>query len=81
MSDRNRSQIEKWNSEPLVRVDNTIHGTILEVAERTPDAEAIASWDGNLTYRELEEHAGRLATRLAELGVGTETIVPLCFQK
>ncbi|KAJ4299243.1 hypothetical protein N0V90_004487 [Kalmusia sp. IMI 367209] len=81
LSDRNRMQIEKWNSEPLVRVDSTIHGTIAEVAKRTPDAEAVVSWDGNLTYRELEEYACRLATRLVELGVGAEVIVPLCFRK
>ncbi|KAF1969240.1 hypothetical protein BU23DRAFT_477654, partial [Bimuria novae-zelandiae CBS 107.79] len=74
-------QMEKWNSEPLVRVDNTIHGTIAEVTKRTPDAEAVASWDGSFTYRELDEHACQLAARLMELGVGAEVIVPLCFRK
>jgi non-ribosomal peptide synthetase component F len=81
LSDRNRIQVEKWNSKPLVRVDNTIHDTIAEVTKRNPHAEAVASWDGNFTYRELDEHACRLAERLIELGVGADVIVPLCFRK
>lgn len=81
LSERNRIQIEKWNSASLVRVDRTIHDTIAEVTRQTPDVEAVASWDGNFTYHELEEHASRLAGRLIELGVGAEVVVPLCFQK
>ena len=82
LSDRNIAQIERWNySKPLHRVDGTIHDTIAEVTARSPDAEAVASWDGSFTYRELESHACRLAARLMELGVGAEVIVPLCFRK
>lgn len=81
LSDRNRKQIEDWNSKPLVRVDSTVHDTILDVTRQTPDAEAVASWDGSLTYRELGDDACRLAARLIELGVGADVIVPLCFRK
>lgn len=81
LSDHHRRQIEKWNSEPLIRNESTIHDTIAETTKLTPNAEAIVSWDGTFTYRELEEHACRLAARLMELGVGPEVIVPLCFRK
>lgn len=81
LSDRNKQQIENWNSQPLIREDNTIHDTIAEVAKRAPDSEAVVAWDGQFTYRELNEQASRLAIRLIELGVGAEVIVPLCFDK
>ncbi|OAG11741.1 AMP-binding-domain-containing protein [Paraphaeosphaeria sporulosa] len=81
LSERNRNQVEKWNSKPLARVDRTIHDTVAEVTKQSPHAEAVASWDGCFTYRELDEHACRLAGRLIELGVGADVIVPLCFRK
>lgn len=81
LSDRNRLQIEKWNSGPLDSVERTVHDIIAETAERVPDEQAIFSWDGNMTYRELDECACKIAAHLVELGVGPETIVPLCFDK
>ena len=81
LSDRNRMQIEKWNSGPLVRVDSTIHDSIAQVVERAPDAEAVLSWDGGFTYGELDALASRLAVQLMGLGVGPEVVVPLCFRK
>ncbi|KAL5437004.1 hypothetical protein PMIN07_006815 [Paraphaeosphaeria minitans] len=81
LSERNRIQLEKWNSKPLAHVDRTIHDTVAEVTRQSPHAEAIASWDGSFTYRELDEYACRLAGSLIELGVGADVIVPLCFRK
>jgi non-ribosomal peptide synthetase component F len=81
LSQRSQLQIEKWNSEPFPRIDNTIHGTIAQSVARQPDAEAVCSWDGSLTYQELDERASRVASHLIELGVGAEVIVPLCFDK
>ncbi|RSM50663.1 non-ribosomal peptide synthetase [Amycolatopsis balhimycina DSM 5908] len=37
--------------------------------DRTPDAVAVAGGDGVLTYRQLDERAGRLAGRLASRGI------------
>lgn len=81
LSDRNRLQIEKWNSKPLPNVKRTIHEIIYENVLKSPDAEAICSWDGNLSYQELDTLACQLAAHLISLGVGPETIVPLCFDK
>ena len=39
----------------------------LEHARLTPDAEAICSWDGNMTYRELDEATSKLAKYLADM--------------
>lgn len=81
LSDYNRSQIDAWNSAPLPLVENTIHRLIYETCQKVPDDEAVCSWDGSLSYQELNEKACRLAAHLIGLGVGPESIVPLCFEK
>lgn len=81
LSERNRAQLEKWNSKPLEHVKRTIHETIAETAQKLPSDEAICSWDGSFTYQELVERARRLAGHLNALRVGPEVIVPLCFDK
>ncbi|KAF2634386.1 acetyl-CoA synthetase-like protein, partial [Massarina eburnea CBS 473.64] len=81
LSERNRLQLEKWNSTPLEHVQRTVHDLIIESAEKTPQAQAVCAWDGDLTYGELIEYATRVAAHLVDLGVGAEVIVPLCFEK
>ncbi|THC87382.1 hypothetical protein EYZ11_013173 [Aspergillus tanneri] len=53
----------------------------MERTRQQPDAPAVCAWDGELTYKELDELSTRLAHHLVGLGVGPETIVPLCFEK
>ncbi|KAF2731993.1 acetyl-CoA synthetase-like protein, partial [Polyplosphaeria fusca] len=81
LSERNRLQLERWNSAPLEDVQATIHDKIYATVKQSPDQEAICSWDGSLTYQELARLADRLAAHLSHLGVGPEVIVPLCFDK
>ena len=50
-------------------------------AERAPDAAAVASSRGELTYRELNHRADELAGRLRALGVGPEVLVGLCVRR
>jgi hypothetical protein len=80
-SQRNRLQVESWNSGPLDHVQRTIHDVIAETALRAPIEEAVCSWDGSLSYQRLYEHASRVAQHLIGLGVGAEVVVPLCFDK
>jgi aryl carrier-like protein len=47
-----------------------------------PDATAICAWDGDMTYRELEDAADRLARHLSEdLRVGPDVMVAVCIGK
>ncbi|MEU7138541.1 amino acid adenylation domain-containing protein [Nocardia sp. NPDC046473] len=46
---------------------------------RTPDARAVISVDGTLTYAELAVRANRLAHLLIRAGVGPEDVVALAF--
>ena len=81
MSERNRSQIERWNSKPLEPDLRTIHGMIADVAAKLPNHEAVCAWDGNFTYEQLHQYASKLASYLILQGVGPDVIVPLCFEK
>ncbi|KAF2267152.1 acetyl-CoA synthetase-like protein [Lojkania enalia] len=81
LSDRNRLQIEKWNSKPLDNVETTIHEIIRAIVKQCPKEESVCSWDGTLTYEELDKHVCKVALHLIGLGVGPEVIVPLCFNK
>lgn len=78
------SELEKvWsrNVDTPPAVDRCVHHLILGQLLARPDAEAISSWDGNLTYRELDDLATRLSQHLTVLDVGPEVIVPICFEK
>jgi amino acid adenylation domain-containing protein len=50
-------------------------------AERTPEAVAVVSGDRRWTYRELNDHANRLARYLRGLGVGRDCLVGLCVER
>ena len=49
--------------------------------EKAPDAVAVVFEDRQLTYRDLNVQANRLAHHLIELGVGPETLVGLCVER
>jgi amino acid adenylation domain-containing protein/non-ribosomal peptide synthase protein (TIGR01720 family) len=57
------------------------HQLFEEQVERTPGAVAVAYEGRELTYRELNQRANRLAHRLRTLGVGPEVVVGLCLER
>ncbi|KAJ7878404.1 hypothetical protein B0H13DRAFT_2545561 [Mycena leptocephala] len=62
--------------------NNTLlHDLCLRHAKTQPDACAIDSWDGNLTYEELDDLTSRLAHYLVAQGVRPDTFVLCCFPK
>lgn len=58
-----------------------LHDLCLRHVVTTPDALAIRSWDGNLSYRELSEWASRLAHWLVGQGIGPGVFVACTFYK
>ncbi|RHZ69034.1 hypothetical protein CDV55_100668 [Aspergillus turcosus] len=70
-----------WNRELPKPVESTLQDLFAEQAARQPDSPAICSWDGSMTYRELDSHAFRLARHLVSCGVREGDLVPLCFNK
>lgn len=74
-------QIREWNSGVPPVVERCIHDIVKEHVQAYPEAPAVCAWDGELTYRELNDLSSQVASHLANLGVGPERVVPLCFEK
>jgi amino acid adenylation domain-containing protein len=73
--------VAQWNSRRPILVEECVHELISQHATERPEAPAIVSWDGNLTHQKLDEWSTLLSFQLANLGVGPETFVPVCFEK
>ncbi len=53
----------------------------MEVAKSTPEAIALSSGGGAMTFGELADRSTRLATYLTALGAGPEVLVGLCLER
>lgn len=77
--------VSEWNAAPVERSQTAnhrcVHDLFEEQVERTPDAVALVSEDEQLTYRELDRRANRLAHHLRALGVGPESLVAICMER
>ncbi|MFE4444386.1 amino acid adenylation domain-containing protein [Streptomyces sp. NPDC056820] len=70
------------DARPRPAANGSVQRRFAEQAARTPDAVALSTDDGReLTYRELDARANRLAHRLIALGVGRETPVAVMQQR
>jgi len=70
-----------WNHTLPPTRDFCMHDYISERAQSYPDKIAIASWDGDLTYAEVDKYSTITAGRLISRGVKLHDFVPLCFEK
>ncbi len=61
--------------------DRCLHRLFELQAARTPDAVAVTSDRGSLTYRRLDEAANQVAHRLRRLGVGPEVVAGVLMQR
>ena len=81
------SQTHGWeaslrNVSALPSIGVCAHNYIETVAEQQPEAIALKSWDGSLTYRELSDLASLLAARLLDVGLKpSRDTVSICSEK
>lgn len=80
-SDLDLILLQKYTKEVSESHEVLLHDMALEHARLTPDAPAICSWDGNFSYKELDDLTSRLAVHLIGVGVSPETFVLSCFEK
>ncbi|WP_236277980.1 non-ribosomal peptide synthetase, partial [Pseudomonas poae] len=62
-------------------LDQTLHGLFEAQVVRTPNAVAVKADSQQLTYRQLNERANRLAHHLRDLGVQPDTRVGICVER
>ncbi len=82
MSRPRRHQVMvEWNDSRRVYPGGRLLHRLFEAqAAESPDAVAVVSDSGHLTYAELDRLAGLLARHLRSLGVGPEVLVGLCLE-
>lgn len=78
---RDFEQIRIWNSTFPDKIDSCVHDLLLQHAIESPHSPALCSWDGNLTYDELDKISKRLAYHFIKAGIKQEVLVPVCFKK
>jgi amino acid adenylation domain-containing protein len=74
-------EVWRWNVSVPSAIQECVNDLIGNTIKRQPQAPAICSWDGNLSYAKLDDLSGRLASHLVALGAGHGTIIPLVFEK
>ncbi|PKY07567.1 nonribosomal peptide synthase Pes1 [Aspergillus campestris IBT 28561] len=81
ISEQDWARLCALNASPPRRLDQCVHEVIEAQAALRPHEQAVCAWDGDLTYRELDDLASRVASLLQARGVGPEVRVGLCFDK
>ncbi|GFF89307.1 nonribosomal peptide synthetase 12 [Aspergillus lentulus] len=77
-----RAQVTSWNRTPLMHpTDGFLFQHVDRQARTNPTGMAVDSWDGCLTYHELQDLTDRVANYLQARGVRGGVLVPVCFEK
>ncbi|THC96393.1 hypothetical protein EYZ11_004127 [Aspergillus tanneri] len=76
-------EIQDWHRRlpPPTTTTACAHQLIDQQVRQRPEAPAVSSWDGDLTYAELDRLSTTLARRLALWGVASEQFIPVCLEK
>lgn len=81
VADHDLDAIWSWNHELPPTYDFCMHEMVSQRAEEFPSKVAIASWDGDLTYSQVDRYSTTVAQSLRQMGVQAHNVVPVCFEK
>lgn len=62
-------------------ITKAVHDLVGHMANRSPQADALCSWEGTMTYQEFDSITSALAVRLRTFGIRPDVTVPLFFEK
>lgn len=80
-ADESRTILRDWNAtEAAYPTDRCLHELFEEQVARTPDATAVVTPDGDVSYARLNARANQIAHLLREQGVGPDVFVGLCVR-
>lgn len=74
-------EIQEWNKTVPEAKSERMHDLIYQKVLENPDAEAVSSFEGDFTYRMLDDMSTRLARHLLSKGIGPGNVVPFMFEK
>ncbi|MEU9045080.1 MULTISPECIES: amino acid adenylation domain-containing protein, partial [unclassified Kitasatospora] len=73
--------LTEWNDTAVEPPSATLPALLEAQAARTPEAVALVCGERELSYRELNTRANRLAHLLIRRGVGPESLVAVCLER
>ncbi|MFG2335757.1 amino acid adenylation domain-containing protein, partial [Streptomyces yangpuensis] len=76
-----RTALERWNATGRPVAPEPVTDVFAASAAAAPDATAVVAGTERLSFAELDERAGRLATLLAAAGAGPDTVVALAVPR
>ncbi|WP_405167764.1 non-ribosomal peptide synthase/polyketide synthase [Nocardia sp. NBC_01499] len=79
--DERESVLRRWNDTTADIPDTTIIGLFQAQVAATPDAVAVVCGDDELTYRDIDVRAARLARVLISCGVGLDGVVAVALPR
>lgn len=76
-------QLSTWNVPLSAAIDLPYTTLLREQMSKSPNAPAVAAWDGRATYKELDDDSNKLAAHLKATGarLGSNVLIPVIFRK
>jgi amino acid adenylation domain-containing protein len=81
VSDHELDELWSWNTPLQPDLRFCMHEKVSEQTALNPEKVAIDAWDGNLTYRQVEDYSTDLAQTLRLLDDAPDQIIPILFEK
>ncbi|KAF2424850.1 non-ribosomal peptide synthetase module [Tothia fuscella] len=75
------NDIWNWNHRLPPTHNSCMHDIVSEQARKFPDKVGISSWDGNLTYAQIDYYSTIIAKSLINIGIKMHDFLPVCFEK
>jgi amino acid adenylation domain-containing protein len=70
----------RFNQKLVPASKASIHQLIAEQAKQRPNTVAVDSWDGLLSYGQLDDLSTRIGSALTNMGIKPHSSVPFCFE-
>ncbi|PYH97179.1 acetyl-CoA synthetase-like protein [Aspergillus ellipticus CBS 707.79] len=81
LSQKDRLELVRRNISVVPSAPACVHDLISQRVQLQPNAPAISSWDGELSYRELHIYSSAVAARLLSFDIQPGQFVPLLMEK
>lgn len=81
VTEEDKKKMVSWNPEPLYGQMNCMHYLVEATARVIPASEAVCSWNGSLSYAQLNNFASVAAQQLVQAGVGHGDYIPFAYEK